>query len=131
MIVTKEISFSKRGLSDNFLCVSPAFLRTICFKLTSLEVSENRVNLRNFLLDSLTKWRVHVSKNLTENKTIICSLLSRHFYYSCVADETGYLASVFIVSLTRIHLSLVICVRGYTYHGDTASQNSFKIDSLR
>ena len=39
------------------ICVSPAFSRTICVKLTSsssLEVSENRVNLRNFLVDSLT-----------------------------------------------------------------------------
>ena len=58
------------------------------------------------LLDKVTST---VSKKLTENKTIICCLLSRHFchfYYSCVADETGYLASVFIVSLPGIHLSL-------------------------
>ena len=59
-----------------------------------------------------------VFKNLTENKTTICSLLSRHFYY-CVADGAGYLASVFIVSPPGIHISLGICVRGYTYHGDT------------
>ena len=49
--------------------------------------------------------------------TDVISFLSRHFYYySCVADEAGYLASVFIVSIpgiqkitslmsTRIHIS--------------------------
>ena len=71
-----------------------------------------------FSLRPLDKVKSTVFKNLTENKTTIFSLLSRHFYY-CVADEAGYLASVFIVSPPRIHISLGICVRGYTYHGDT------------
>ena len=58
-----------------------------------------------------------VFKNVTENKTTICSHLSRHFNY-CVADEAGYLTSVFIVSPSGIHISLGTCVRGYVC-GDT------------
>ena len=60
-----------------------------------------------------------VFKSITENKTTICSLLSRHFYY-WAAD--GYLASVFIVSPPGIHISLGICVWGYTYHCDTGTK---------
>ena len=33
--------------------------------------------------------------------------------------EARYRASVFCVSLPGVHISLVICVRGYTYHGGT------------
>ena len=63
----------------------------------------------------LDKVKSTLFKSLTENKTTICSLLSRHFYY-WAADR--YLASVFIVSPPGIHISLGICVWGYTYHGD-------------
>ena len=33
--------------------------------------------------------------------------------------EARYKASVFCVSLPGVQISLVICVRGYTYHGGT------------
>ena len=46
-------------------------------------------------------------KNLTENKTIICFLLSCHFYYySSVADAVGY------------YQCLLYHYPGYTYHWD-------------
>ena len=49
MMVTEEIFFSKRGLSDMSPYVYPPRSR-----VPFVEVSENRVNLRNFLVDSLT-----------------------------------------------------------------------------
>ena len=49
MMVTEEIFFSKRGLSDMWPYVYPPRSR-----VPFVEVSENRVNLRNFLVDSLT-----------------------------------------------------------------------------
>ena len=59
----------------------------------------------------------HIRDAQLISMTDIISFLRRHFYYySCVADEAGYLASVFIVSIpgiqkitslmsTRIHIS--------------------------
>ena len=38
---------------------------------------------------------------------------------SIVSEGQDTKLSVFCVSLPEIHISLVICVRGYTYHGDT------------
>ena len=83
--------------------------RVFAYHLFQIKIPEGKrepSQFSKFSLRLLDKVTSTVSKNLTENKTIICCLLSRHFYYSCVADETGYLASVFIVSLPGIHLSL-------------------------
>ena len=94
------IHISLRWFSD--IGIPPAFSRTPGGKREPSQFAK-------FYLRLLEKVTSTVSKKLTENKTIICCLLSRHFchfYYSCVADETGYLASVFIVSLPGIHLSL-------------------------
>ena len=116
MIVTEEISFSKRGFRD--MCIP----RITAYHLCHINIHGGKRELSRSptfsLRLSLDEEPSTVFKNLTENKTIICSLLSRHFYYySCVADEAGYLASVFIVSLpgdthitsdmcTGIHISL-------------------------
>ena len=41
-------------------------------------------------------------------------------FWCCYAiRRLGYIASVFCVSLPGKHISLVICVRGHTYHGET------------
>ena len=58
---------------------------------------------------------------LKKTKQSLAPLWSRHFIY-VLHDvwRPGYSASVFCVSLPGIHLSLVICVRGYTYDCDTA-----------
>ena len=67
-------------------------------------------------VDSLTKCRVQFLRMyLKKKKTIICSLVSRHFYY-CVADE----ALVFIVFLVTRDTHITSHVYGiYTYHGNT------------
>ena len=72
----------------------------------------------------------HIRDAQIISMTDVISFLSGHFYYySCVADEAGYLASVFIVSIsgmqkitsymsTRIHISL--------WHQETAAERRRK-----
>ena len=86
-----------------------------------------------FSLRLLDKVKNEVFRNLTENKTIICSLLSRHFYY-CNAHGAGcslyphaiphagytkgyvYGAGDTRIPRLGIHISRG---RGYTYTEDT------------
>ena len=72
----------------------------------------------------------HIPDAQIISMTDVISFLSRHcYYYSCVADEAGYLASVFVVSIpgiqkitsymsTRIHISL--------WHRETAAERRRK-----
>lgn len=97
------------------ICVSPAFSRTICVKLTSpssLEVSENRVNLRNFLLDSLTLFPLKppFSLFLCHGWDRILSIASVY----CILTRDTLIAVVICVG---IHISPDISL----WHCDTAT----------
>ena len=108
MIVTEEISFSKRGFSD--MCIrSRALLGTIGVKLTSLKVSKNWVNLRHFHFDALTKCRVQ-NLNLTETK-------------QSFVPSWATISIIILVSRMRQdtkHQCLLYPYPGYTYHRDTS-----------
>ena len=82
-----------------------------------------------FSLRPLDKVKSTVFKNLTENKTTIFSLLSRHFYY-CVADEAGsqhqcllYPHPGYTYHITRDMCAGIHISRGYTYHCDTGNEH--------
>ena len=71
------------------ICIPPASLTIV--HLCMLFDSFLKKKSPTFSLRLLYKVTITMFKNLTKNKTINCSLLSRHFYH-CIADEAGYLA---------------------------------------
>ena len=61
-----------------------------------------------------------IKLNKLANLNIFVTRSSRHFFSCCEeAIRLVYIASVLCVSPPVEHISLLICVRGNTYHGET------------
>ena len=103
-------SLSDMCISCTLLIKATYFIVTYCFNSRTIRVNWALLNFPvRFDFSSPVDWFLLLFTALTRT-----SQPSRHFVHRMPRR-----ASVFCVSPPGIHISLVICVWGYTYHGDT------------
>ena len=103
-------SLSDMCISCTLLIKATYFIVTYCFNSQTIQVNWALLNLPvRFDFSSPVDWFLLLFTALTRT-----SQPTRHFVHRMPRR-----ASVFCVSPPGIHISLVICVWGYTYHGNT------------